>query len=119
MHRISILERSVGQAFSQSSSRVCRSCRLRVGGPQRRQIQSSTQLRAETSTGVAKALTLDSDVALENNAADDVELLPEGWAESAEVDPNYIEATTWDELERIGSESWVEGQLDNHDRYKG
>ena len=45
--------------------------------------------------------------------------LPAGWSESPDKDPNYIEATTWDNLERVGSDSWVEGQFDTNDSYEG
>jgi len=34
-------------------------------------------------------------------------------------DPNYIEATTWEGLERVGSAGWVEDQRDPYDGYQG
>lgn len=133
MRRISILERSFGQlATPPPSSQICRSCRLQGATSQRRQLQSSTQQKAEN--GLASRLkstifgrseqekTSDSETAVTAKAQDggkQEKTLPAGWAESPETDPNYIEATSWEKLERVGSDSWVEDQFDPYDSYKG
>lgn len=135
MRRISIFERSLGQlATPQPSSQICPSCRLQGAIAQRRQLQSSTQQRAEN--GLASRLkstlfgrseqekTSDSETAVTAKAQTGgkrgkEKILPAGWAESPETDPNYIEATSWDNLERVGSDSWVDDQFDSHDSYKG
>lgn len=93
MRQITTLERSLGQfATAQPTSYICRTCRSL--GFQRRQIQTTAPQRAKKT-------------------------LPEGWPTSAAKDPNYIEATTWENLERVGSEAWVEDQHDPYDNYTG
>jgi len=148
MRRISVLERSLGQlAFSRPTSHVCRSCRLQTPRPQQqqqqhRQIQTSTQQRAANTWGDRLKTTLfgksDKDkqaAAAETAVVDsDVETTTEEQVDSSEEDekkqqvvvpvdslddPNYIEATTWKGLERVGSASWVEDQRDPYDSYKG
>lgn len=140
MRWIIALERPIGQVLvTPSSSQICRSCRVQTALPQRRFIQASARQRADSGiTGRLKSAVFGgSDKANQpsagvsadaSGAAQGQELqpstqpksdLPAGWVKSPDQDPNYIEATTWEGLERIGSNVWVEDQYDPYDSYEG
>ncbi|KAL1301757.1 hypothetical protein AAFC00_005956 [Neodothiora populina] len=120
------LERSLGQLVTPAPThRICRSCRLQGATFQRRQIQSTTNRAGFFDRFRGKKKEEETDLAeLESESAElqrvePEEVLPEGWAKSPDQDPNYIEATSWDELEQIGSDTWVEDQYDPGDEYTG
>lgn len=118
-----MLNRSLGQLISPqsfASTHICRSCRTQASNLQRRQIQSSAYKRAGFVDRFRGKSAQEEDAAsVPQKTRAQQKLEAKGWAESPDKDPNYIEATTWDGLERIGSENWVEDQLDPYDNYEG
>ncbi|GAB7356458.1 hypothetical protein MBLNU459_g7224t2 [Dothideomycetes sp. NU459] len=113
MRPILVLSRSVDQLLASSVPRqVCRSCRLRAAGPQRRQLQSSARFGAESSvlesTGTSTSLS-------KNSQGRYASLGPS----TVEEDTDYVEATTWDDLEHVGDARWIEEQRDPQDQYTG
>ncbi|KAI4719177.1 dihydroxy-acid and 6-phosphogluconate dehydratase [Aureobasidium sp. EXF-10727] len=140
MSRTSTFSRAVGHlATPNVSSTTCRSCQLRLSAAsQQRQLQTSATRPAITDRfksvfGGKKKNEETTDVAT-TNAAKLVkasrkpetpgwylpkENLPEEWAKTPKEDKEYVMATEGKDLERVGSEKWLEQQYDDKPKYKG
>jgi hypothetical protein len=140
MSRISTFGRAVSQlATSNVTSTTCRSCQLPLSAAsQQRQLQTSAARSAladrfKSVFGGKKKDENTTDVATGGAAnLDDAprkpdfpgwylprENLPEGWAKTPQDDKEYVMASEGKELERIGSEKWLEQQFDDKPKYKG
>lgn len=134
MRRISPLERSLDQLLAPNSSRsVCRSCRLRVIS-QRRNLHTTQPQQAFTDRLFGRKEKVPE--AQQGGSVTEADRYEAEAGQRASgsaggrrgrvaeridptKEPEYIVATSWEGLERIGGEKWIEESLDQGDTYVG
>ena len=111
MASLRTLQRTAERCISvQLSAYVCQSCRTRIAS---RQFSTAPAIQIAPAATFAKR-SFSSSTRLQ---ADEQPALPDD--RNPAKDPNYVEALSWEGLERVGGEKWVEKQMDKRDKFAG